>query len=112
MSYIQKGMSNIYNPGYGTGRRIHRRARRGGGFMDFLKKANNFVKDNQLISKGLALGEQLGINDKLRQSTLGNLALKGAQFATTKGYGRRRRRRRTGVSRKRTSTVARRRRRY
>ena len=46
MSRVNVGMNAIYQggltPGYMQG---------GAGFMDFLKKANNFVKDNQLISK-------------------------------------------------------------
>ena len=78
-----------------------RRPRRHGrGFMDFLKKANTFVKDNKLISKGLALAESTGLADKLRESTLGNLALQGASMAADHGYGRRRRRR-VGAGRKR-----------
>lgn len=76
-----------------------RRRRHGRGFMDFLKKANNFVKDNQLISKGLNVLEQTGLADKLRESQLGSLALKGASLAAQNGYGRRRvrRRRRAGA---------------
>ena len=87
------GLNAIYNGGVpmgmiGLGRRRPRR--HGRGFMDFLKKANTFVKDNKLISKGLALAESTGLADKLRESTLGNLALQGASMAADHGYGRRR----------------------
>lgn len=88
-----------------------RRRRHGRGFMDFLKKANTFVKDNQLISKGLALAESTGLADKLRESQLGSLALKGASMASQNGYGRRRRvRRRRGAGAIKVVVVAPRRR--
>jgi len=96
MSRSNAGMNAIYNGGLSGSTSMHglgrHRGMHGRGFFDFIKKANNFVKDNQLISKGLALGEQLGLNDKLRESGIGNALLKGAEFASTKGYGRRRRR--------------------
>jgi hypothetical protein len=114
MSYVQKGMSDIYNPGYGTGRRIHRRrGRQGGGFFDTIKKGLKWAKDNQIATKALNAANSLGLTDRISQHKLGALALKGLQKAQEHGYGRRRGRR-TGGRRRRTAAVGgrRRRRRY
>jgi hypothetical protein len=98
------GLNAVYNGAFAQGLQmgnsigLGRHRRHGGGFMDFLKKANTFVKENQLISKGLNVLEQTGLADKLRESQLGSLALKGASMAAQNGYGRRRRR--TGGRRK------------
>jgi len=86
------------NRGLGRKRRVkrggasifggRRRAHRGRGIMDILKKAHNFVKDRQLISKGLNL-----LQDPRAQ--------KASSIASILGYGRKRRvggRKRKGVS--------------
>ena len=65
-----------------SGRRRHRRMR-GGGFMDFLGKANNFLKSSKLVS---TVGNALGAAGVPFASTIGNAA---GSF----GYGRRRHRR-------------------
>ena len=69
----------------GLGRRRHR----GRGVMDFLKKAQGFVKNNQLISRGASLlaphiANRFG-------STAGNIASGIGSAAGALGYGRRRR---------------------
>ena len=80
---------------YGLGRRRHRlglgrRRHRGRGVMDFLKKAQGFVKNNQLISRGAAMlaphiANRFG-------DTAGNIASGIGSAAGALGYGRRRRR--------------------
>ena len=75
----------------GSGRRprrrtVHRRRQGGEGFMDFLKGANNWFKDNKIISKGLgSLGGFLPGPWGIAAKGLGNTA-------SQLGYGRRRRR--------------------
>jgi len=84
--------------GLGRRKRVHRggssifggrrHVRRGRGIMDVLKKAHNFVKDRQLISKGLNLIQHPN-------------AQKASSIAGILGYGRKRRvggRKRKGVS--------------
>lgn len=89
---------------YGYGRRRHqlglgrRRRHRGRGVMDFLNKAHNFVKSNQLISKGAAalaplVASRLGPNAAAALGKVGDVA--GAL-----GYGRRRRLHRLGLGRR------------
>lgn len=80
----------------GLGRRRHRM--RGRGVMDFLNKAHNFVKSNQLISKGAAalaplVASRLGPNAAAALGKVGDVA--GAL-----GYGRRRRMHRYGMGRR------------
>lgn len=58
-----------------------RRRQRGAGFMDFLGKANNFLKSSKLVS---TVGNALGAAGVPFASTIGNAA---GSF----GYGRRRR---------------------
>ncbi len=105
MSRVNVGMNAIYQggltPGYMQG---------GAGFMDFLKKANNFVKDNQLISKAANIASALGA-DKFLDEKTGGLYSKGVGIAQQAGYGRRRRRvggakrKTTAGGRKRKSTA-------
>ena len=96
------GLSAIYNGGLvsGAGRRrraTRRRVQHGAGFFSGLvgglKTAKNFVKDNKLISNALELGEELGINQKIRDSGgFGATLLKTGEYLKDKhGYGRRRR---------------------
>ena len=78
--------------GYGRRRRVVRRRMTGGSFRSILSGVHNFVKKNQLVSKGL---NQFGYS-------------KLASAASSLGYGRRHRRRtvrrrvRVGVSRIKT----------
>ena len=88
------------------GRRIpmglgRRRRRRGGGVLDFLKRAAGsalgFLKNHRLISTGLS-----SIGSKLGPGLPGTLARMAGSFASSRGYGRRRvGRRRVGRPRKR-----------
>lgn len=71
----------------GMGRR--RRAYRGRGIMDFLKKANTFVKDNQLISRGANLLAPV-VASRFGPGAAGILGKVG-NVAGSLGYGRRRR---------------------
>jgi hypothetical protein len=77
------------------GRRIpmglgRRRRRRGGGVLDFLKRAAGsalgFLKNHRLISTGLS-----SIGTKLGPGLPGTLARMAGSFASSRGYGRRRR---------------------
>jgi hypothetical protein len=70
-------------------RRKARRPQRGKGFMDFLRKANSFLKKNKIISR---VGSALGSIGVPYASTIGTAA--GAV-----GYGRRRRRVGMGIGR-------------
>lgn len=74
----------------GLGRR---RRHRGRGLMDFLNKAHNFVKSNQLISRGASAlaplaASRLGKYGGIASNVLGHVA----NAAGAAGYGRRRRR--------------------
>jgi hypothetical protein len=75
---VHRGGASVF----GGRRRVHR----GRGIMDMLKKAHKFVKDRQLISKGLNL-----LQDPRAQ--------KASSIAGILGYGRKRRR--VGGARKR-----------
>lgn len=75
-------------------RRLHlvggrRRRMRGRGVMDFLKKAHNFVKANQLISKGATALAPI-VASRLGPTASGILSKVGS-VAGSLGYGRRRR---------------------
>lgn len=72
----------------GLGRR---RRLRGRGLMDFLKKGAQFVKDNQLISKGASLLAPHVTNRF--GSNAGNILNKVGTVAGALGYGRMNRRR-------------------
>jgi hypothetical protein len=78
---VHRGGASVFG---GRRKRVHR----GRGIMDMLKKAHKFVKDRQLISKGLNL-----LQDPKAQ--------KASSIAGILGYGRKRRvggRKRKGVS--------------
>lgn len=74
--YSQPLASLAETAGYGRRKRTARRS--GRGFMDWVNKANDFLKDNRLISRGLSM-----IPGKYSQPL--------AALASTAGYGRRRR---------------------
>ena len=67
-------------------RKLYRRRRmRGRGIMDFLGKANNFLKDTKLLSKGAAvIAPRLG-------GKFGGYLGQAGNLAGSLGYGRRRR---------------------
>jgi hypothetical protein len=85
---------------YGFGRRrrvagLGRRRHRGRGLMNFLGKANNYLKDNKLISRvATAVAPHLGESGQA-------IANKIASVSGSLGYGRRRRRmHRVGMGRR------------
>ena len=118
-----RGIGAIYNGGLvsGAGRKRRTTRRRyvhhdhddmqhGRGFfsglVNGLKTAKSFVKDNKLISNALDLGEELGLNQKIRDSGgFGATLLKSGEYLRDKhGYGRRRVRR-VGAGRRRVRRV-------
>ena len=77
-----RGQLMMYNGGVQTGR----------GFMDWVnkgKKLHDFVKGNQLISKGANIASSLGLDNYLNQKTGGKYG-QATVFAKSKGYGKKR----------------------
>ena len=69
----------------------HRRKLKGRGFMDFIKKANNWLRRTQIVSKlGNAYAKYGGMVGLPQTSNVGRMAGVAGQL----GYGRRRMRRR------------------
>ena len=79
------GLNAVYNGGLAQGY-----IQGGAGLMDWLKKANNFAKENQLISKAASVASALGADKYLDEKT-GGLFSKGVEMAKQQGYGKRRR---------------------
>lgn len=87
----QVGQQQIYNGGLvpspqaGSGRKIN-------SAISNLSKANQFAKQNRLVSKGDAVLGALGLRDLVDQKTGGAYGA-AVNFAKTKGYGKKRRHR-------------------
>jgi hypothetical protein len=78
---MSSGLTLYYNRG------LQSNYQKGGGLFDNLKKANQFAKDNKIISRGSQIIERMGYNDKLNKYT-GGLYNKGVQYAVQNGYGK------------------------
>ncbi len=113
MSKTNVGLTAMYNGGLSNGLTMsggrRRRPMKGRGFMDWIKKAHSFVKDNQLISKARKAADAVGITDAIDSKTGGYFS-KATDLAASKGYGRRRRRVRKTTKRKSGSKTSKRRR--
>ena len=84
-------------------RRIYHHKRTGRGFFDFIKKAHNFIKNNQIVSKAANVASQVANSGMLGKygDKVGSIAGQVGAAAAAKGYGRRRRRVHHGVGRRR-----------
>lgn len=87
MSKTNVGLNAMYNGGLTHG---FTPAMRGGGIMSSLKKAHDWAKKNQVISRFKQASDDLGATGFLDRKTNGQFS-NLTNFAKSRGYGRRRR---------------------
>lgn len=85
MSSSNKGLNAIYNGGLTAG--YTPVVQGGAGFMDWMKKANDFAKKYQIISKIGAVSDAIGARDLINQKT-GGYFDKAIDMGQKRGYGK------------------------
>jgi len=73
---------------------------KGAGFLDFLKKAHNFIKDNKLISRVAGVVGGIAPGFGAQGQAVGGVANAVGGIADQLGYGKRRKRRMAGGRKK------------